>query len=205
MAMQKPELATLLTPFLPEGTAHYLAELIDQYEVDFTISKPRKTKLGDYRYPQNGEPHRISVNGNLNKYAFLLTSVHEFAHLTAFENYGPTIQAHGKEWKAEFNRLFSPVLGMTDLPDDITDALSNYLKNVKASSHSDERLLRVMRRYDDKKMPLVETLEIGQKFKLNGKNFVKGKKLRKYHICSEVESGRKFRVLGLAEIEKLYE
>ena len=85
----------------------------------------------------------------------------------------------------------------------MTEALSNYMDNVKASSHSDERLLRVLRRYDEKKMPLVETLEIGQKFKLNGKNFVKGKKLRKYHICSEIESGRKFRVLGLAEIEKL--
>ena len=201
--MHKAELSNLLSPFLPEGTALYLAELIDKYEVDFTISKPRKTKLGDYRYPQNGEPHKISVNGNLNKYAFLLTSVHEFAHLTAFENYGPRIPAHGKEWKHEFNILFNPLLKMNIFPFDVTEALSNYMDNVKASSHSDERLLRVLRRYDEKKMPLVETLEIGQKFKLNGKNFVKGKKLRKYHICSEIESGRKFRVLGLAEIEKL--
>ena len=147
-----------LRPFLPTGTEHYIAGFIVEKTVHFTVSKARKTKLGDYRQPWQGQPHRISVNGNLNQYAFLVTTVHEMAHLTTFEKYGNKVRSHGEEWKVEFKGLFQPIMQKEVLPTDINQAVSNYLKSAKAASCSDDKLYRVLRRYDKNRGILVEHL-----------------------------------------------
>lgn len=192
-----------LRPFLPEHTVNYVATFIIEKVVHFTVSKNRKSKLGDYMQPHNGRTHRISVNGGLNRYAFLITTLHEMAHLTTFEKYGNRVKPHGIEWKNEFKLISRPVLSDTELPVDITLALNNYLRNAKASSCSDDALYRVLKRYDKGQKTLVEHLEIGSKFELNGKVFVKGKRLRKRFECQELSSRKMYRVLGLAEIEKI--
>ncbi len=193
----------VLKPFLPDEARKYVAEILVKKVVHFTISKKRKTKLGDYRQPHDGKPHRISVNGNLNQYGFLITTLHEIAHLNTFEKYGNRVKPHGLEWKKEFESIFAPLIQRGFLPEDITLALNNYLANAKAASCSDERLFRVLKRYDKFQGDLVEHLNFGEEFKLNGKIFVRGKKLRKRYECREVSSQRLYRVLGVAEIEKL--
>lgn len=193
----------ILRPFLPSGTEYYISKFLISNVVHFTVSKARKTKLGDYRQPWEGKPHRISVNGNLNQYAFLITTIHEMAHLTTFEKYGNKVRSHGQEWKAEFKELFQPIIEMEILPVDITIAVNNYLKNAKAASCSDDKLYRVLRRYDKNRGILVEHLNEGDMFELKGKVFKLGKKLRKRYECEEWGTGRIYRVLGLAEIDKL--
>lgn len=201
---KKEDYCHVLNRFLPEGTVEYVADLILNYETHFRIAKKRKTKLGDYRSPRNGKGHYISVNGDLNKYAFLITAIHEFAHLTTYNKYGHKAAPHGLQWKQEFKLLFNPIFELTNLPEDVTLAMTNYLKNAKASSCSDDKLSRVLKRYDKKNNALlVEHLKIGEKFKLKGKSFVKGKKLRKYYLCQDLISGRDYRVLGLAEVESI--
>jgi hypothetical protein len=49
----------------------------------------------------------------------------------------------------------------------------------------------------------LEQLATGKKFQLNDKIFVKGKKLRTRFECEELLSGKKYRVLGLAEVKEL--
>lgn len=192
-----------LSPFLPQGCSDYIAAFIIEHTVHFTVSKKRKSKFGDYRHPYQGKPHRISVNGDLNPYAFLITTLHEMAHLTAYVKYKNSIKPHGLEWKAEFKAIAHPLLNKIELPKDVTLALSNYLKNAKASSCTDDRLYRVLRRYDKRKGVAVEELEKGSLFKLNGKIFVKGRKLRTRFECQDVSSQKFYRVLGLAEVEKI--
>ena len=196
-----------LKRFLPTGTTNYVSELIVDYETHFKITPSRKSKLGDYRFPHQGKGHRISVNGDLNQFAFLITTIHEFAHLTTYNKFKHKVSPHGKEWKNEFKTLFQPIFNLTELPKDIELALKNYLKNAKASSCSDDKLYRVLKRYNKNAVAttLVEELNIGSVFKLNGKTFVKGKKLRKYYLCQEQNSKREYRVLGLAEIETTYD
>jgi SprT protein len=113
--MSSPEkiqqFATTLRRFLPAGSEEYVAEYLLEKVVHFTVTKERKTKYGDYRHPHAGKPHQISINGNLNKYAFLITTIHELAHLTAFEKYRHTVSAHGDEWKREFQLVFKPLSG----------------------------------------------------------------------------------------------
>jgi hypothetical protein len=201
---KKEEYCKALNRFLPDGTTEYVADLILNYETHFRITKKRKTKLGDYRSPRDGKSHQISVNGDLNKYGFLITTIHEFAHLTTYNKFKHKAQPHGKEWKNEFKTLFAPIFNLAELPEDIELSVKNYLKNAKASSCSDESLMRVLKRYDNKTNIIhVEDLNIGEKFKLKDKVFVKGKKLRKYYLCMDLNSKREYRVLGLAEIEKI--
>ncbi|MGB1102455.1 MAG: SprT-like domain-containing protein [Crocinitomicaceae bacterium] len=194
-----------LMPFIPDQAIPAVVAFIVKYNVHFTVSKKRKTKLGDYRHPHDGKPHRISVNGNLNPYAFLITTLHEMAHLLTYVRYENRVRPHGVEWKNAFKFISQPLIEKGVFPDDVSLALSNYLRNAKASSGADPRLYRVLSRYDENPQLRVEDLEFGTKFKLNGKIFVKGRKLRTRFECEEVYSQRRFRVLGVAQIEYIIE
>ena len=72
----------------PEGSADYAYDILWKYGIQLRIKKPRTTKLGDYRPPQPGEARRISINKDLNKFSFLVTFLHETAHLINFEKKG---------------------------------------------------------------------------------------------------------------------
>ena len=96
-----------LASYLPQGSFNMVMHYITQYKVQLTITKSRKTILGDYRHATNHKGHRISVNGNLNSYSFLITILHELAHLFTFERYGNRVASHGKEWKNEFRRVLN--------------------------------------------------------------------------------------------------
>jgi SprT protein len=67
MPKQQVPLQTLEN-FLPPGCTEEVLHFLNQYGVQLTISRKRASILGDYRFADNGIPHRISVNGNLNPY-----------------------------------------------------------------------------------------------------------------------------------------
>src|SRR5829696_6839224 len=91
-----------LENFLPPATYEAVLQYLQFYKIHLTIAKERKSILGDYRHRTHHENHRISVNGNLNHFSFLITLLHELAHLLTFEQYKNNVQAHGKEWKTIF-------------------------------------------------------------------------------------------------------
>ena len=76
-----------LQNYLPPGTYDAVAEYLHRYKVHLTVARERKSILGDYRHSTHHVNHRISVNGNLNAYSFLITLLHELAHLLTFEQY----------------------------------------------------------------------------------------------------------------------
>ena len=71
----------ILERYLPADAAPLIGRWIDYFKCEFKISRNRNSKFGDYRPPHDGKGHRISVNFDLNPYAFLVITVHEFAHL----------------------------------------------------------------------------------------------------------------------------
>jgi SprT protein len=104
MPKEKVEFSAL-ADYLPDGCLEAVLEYIYLHKVQLTITKARGSILGDYRHPYNGKGHRISVNGDLNKYTFFVTLLHEIAHLITFEQHGRKAIAHGKEWKTNFGKL----------------------------------------------------------------------------------------------------
>ena len=182
-----------LQNYLPPGTGDAVMAYLHQYKIHLTIARERKSILGDYRHRTNLQNHRISVNGNLNHYSFLVTLLHELAHLLTFEQYGNRVQPHGREWKMIFGKLLQQFIEHKIFPADIEAELLLSLKNPAASSCAEENLLRVLRKYDAKEVAhlLVEELGIGSLFKIkDGRVFRKGEKLRKRYKCIEIKTGK---------------
>ena len=96
--------------FLPKESAQYCYDLWKKHGFEFKIKKSRKTKLGDYRFDPKIGKHIISVNNDLNQYSFLITYLHEVAHLLTFQKYKNKVAPHGEEWKNEFKLVALPVL-----------------------------------------------------------------------------------------------
>ena len=193
-----------LQPYLPPGTAEAVTAYLHQYKIHLTITKQRKSILGDYRHQTHHQNHRISVNGNLNPFSFLITLLHELAHLLTFEQHGNRVAAHGKEWKIIYADLLKQFLQHKVFPADIEKELLLSLKNPAASSCAEDDLLRVLRNYDTKTNHhrLVEEIPVHALFRLSdGKVFQKGEKLRKRFKCKEVKTGKLYLFSPVYEVE----
>ena len=202
--MPKQEVPLLqLRSYLPEGSFEDVNHYLVHYKVQLTVTRQRQSVLGDYRHAHDGKGHRISINGNLNKYSFLITLLHELAHLFTYERYGHRVQAHGQQWKDEFSKILAQFLSKKLFPPEIESALFQTLKNPAASSCGDEKLLRVLRNYDAKKQDhfLVEQLNEGQPFKIKGDRvFIKGPKIRTRYKCIEPATKKWYLFSGIYEV-----
>ena len=195
-----------LYSYLPEGSLEDVLAYLHRHKVHLTISRKRQSILGDYRHASGSSAHRISVNGNLNRYAFLITLLHELAHLFTFEEFGRKVMAHGPEWKNEFSKILARFLNKKIFPPDIESALLRTLVNPAASSCGDEKLLRVLHRYDEKKpgIVLVEQVPDGGLFSIQGNRvFRKGEKIRKRYKCIDVKTGSLYLFSAVYEVSAL--
>ncbi len=193
----------LLAQYLPEPAAPIISKWIDYFQCEFTISKARGTKLGDYRHPFKEKGHKISVNNNLNRYAFLVTTVHEFAHLLTWNEYKNKVKPHGAEWKTNFKRMMVPFYELNIFPKDLHLAITTYLSNPGASSCTDLNLARSLKKYDvlSNETILVERVAEGAVFKLkDGRHFKKGSRIRKRYKCLCLENERIYLFNPLAEV-----
>jgi SprT protein len=193
-----------LQQFVPEGSVRLLLDYLHAYKIHLTITRERKSILGDYRHATRTHNHRISINGNLNKFSFLITLVHELAHLITFIQYGNEVPSHGKEWKFVYRKMLEEFISLSLFPPDILSALKKSLHNPPATSCGDEDLMRVLRRHDPQKsdLLLVEQLPEGHLFTIdNGKLFKKGKKIRKRIQCVEVATGKLFLFSPIYEVK----
>lgn len=203
MPKQEAPLHQLKT-YLPEGSFEAVSHYLLHYKVHLTITRERKSVLGDYRNSFADKNHRISVNGNLNKYSFLITLLHELAHLFTYERFGHRVQAHGPEWKNEFSKILAQFLLKKVFPPDIDKALLKTLQNPAASSCADVSLLRVLHRYDEKKegVLLMEAVPDRALFKIkDGKVFKRVERIRKRIKCMEVSTGKMYLFSPVYEVE----
>jgi len=199
--VKKEQLIPILRKYLPEGSELYAADLMEKHKIQLRIKNPRLTKLGDYRPPTTEDSHRISINRDLNPFAFLITFMHEVAHLLNFEKSGLRVPPHGIEWKREFQLVSSPIVTQNLLPQDVHMALNKYLKNPKASSCTDAQLVRTLRKYNlNSEWVLVEEIPLGLAFETqDGRKFKKLEKMRTRFRCTELQSGKIYMVPGLMQ------
>lgn len=194
-----------LAKYLPEFAVKPVYDLIVSNEVHLKVVNERVTRHGDYRKAHTGK-HEITVNGSLNKYRFLMTLVHEIAHLVAFEKYGRDIKPHGAEWKHTFQRLMVPFIRPEIFPQQLLPLLARHFRNPSASSDTDTTLSLALKQYDQKEddKHYVFQLPYGALFRIhNGKVFQKGALRTKRYECVEVRSGRMYLFNPNAEVEIL--
>lgn len=199
--MTEQELAKSLKRYLPASTEILIARWIVKNSVHFRITQPRNSKYGDYRHPHRGEGHMITINGNLNQWSFLITTIHEFAHLLAWIKFKDSITPHGKEWKEQFKILMMPLIEKKIFPSDLETAVISYMHHPAAGACVDAQLTKALKKYDIKKLPFLEEIPAGSLFKFNGKEYVKGEKQRTRFNCKAAGSRSVYLISGLAEVE----
>ncbi len=202
MPMDSPSLHTLLEKHLPSAALSYCFKLWQQYPFEFKVRRKRITKVGDFTCKPGKSP-RITVNYDSHPYLFLLTYVHEVAHLVVHQQHGWKHEAHGKDWKTTFQRLMAPLMHEGIFPTELLTVLQKHMANPKASSFSDSVLTHALRQYDDRQKSVVLLLEIpeGSTFGLHGRWFKKGPLKRTRVLCHELKTRRNFLVPADTPVE----
>ncbi|MBQ3710570.1 MAG: SprT-like domain-containing protein [Bacteroidales bacterium] len=198
----------ILQRYFPAAAVPMVVEAYTHSRFQLKFKKPRNSKLGDFRPPQDGNGVCcITLNGDLNPYQMLVTFVHELAHYTVYVNYPERyLEPHGEEWKQTFAQLLLPYLRPDIFPKDVIVALEKHLQHIKASSTADANLAKVMKRYDanasGEKPITVDDLPEGAIFQLaDGKTFRKGPKRRTRYQCECLDNGRTYSVSSMAEVK----
>lgn len=199
-----PDYSAALSKYMPAEAAPVISQWINDSKCRFRVSRNRISKFGDYRPPHDGQGHRISVNQGLNPYAFLITTVHEFAHLKTWSVHRDWVKPHGQEWKANFKQLMHQFIEARLFPDDIHAVLIKYMENPAASSCTDLNLFRKLKEYDTKSSntKTIDQLPEEALFTIkNGRIFQKKEKLRKRYRCIEVKTQRVYLFNPIAEVK----
>lgn len=196
-------MSEVLSKYLPEHAVLPCFELIKINSVHLKIVNERQTRHGDYRKGISGK-HEVTVNANLNKYRFLITLVHEIAHLVAFEKFGKHIKPHGVEWKMTFQRLMVPFIRPEIFPHSVLPLVANHFRNPTASSDTDAKLAFALKQFDERKVDIhfVHEVPSGSFFRIkNGRVFQKkGLRVKRYE-CIEIKSGKMYLFNANAEVE----
>ena len=193
----------VLQKYLPERAIGSCLALIKENGVHLKIVNDRVTRHGDYQKLADGQ-HKITVNATLNKYRFLITLIHEIAHLVAFEKFGHGIKPHGLEWKKTFQHMMLPFIRPEIFPSQLLPLLAKHFRNPKASSSTDARLSIALKQFDVQQSDksYVFELPLGSVFRIhNGKIYKKGNRRVKRYECVEMGSGRLYLFQPNAEVE----
>jgi SprT protein len=210
------KIRSVLGPRLPDAALDVVVQQITGNPCSLKVVNERTSKSGDFRPAHRNNPARITVNGNLNPYAFLITLVHELAHHHVQHDYDLVLKKfslrrksrpmpHGREWKDKFSELMQSYLKDEVFPADILPVLIRYLENPRASSSADHQLSKVLKKYDppDSTMRL-EELPFDAVFTLHGKRlFQKKEKVRTRFRCICQNTNRIYLVSAGAPVVQL--
>ena len=191
-----------LMKYLPEAAVAQVYDLLQQHPCDIKVVAGRISKHGDFRKKQGAVP-LITINRNLNSYRFLITLIHELAHLLTFERYG-RVRPHGIEWKQTFKQLMLPFLRSDVFPKDVLQLLAGHIKNPKATVDSDLALSLALKHYDQLNgKSFIFELPLDTKFLYRNRVFIKGAKRRTRFGCLEENTGKLYLFHHNAEVEKV--
>ena len=201
---------------LPAPAIPHFHALIKDTRLQLKVAPNRSSKSGDFRAARGKDPARITVNSNLNPYAFLITLIHEVAHFQVWQDHQKSKHLftlrrksrplpHGAEWKRQFYLLMQPFLTIEIFPAVILPLLIRYLDNPKASTGADHSLARALQNYDPPDETLrLEDLPADALFTINGKRyFCKKEQLRKRYRCICMNTNRIYLVSAHAPVKLL--
>ena len=194
----------ILRSYIPENAVEEVCNVLMPFSVQVKIVRPRKRIHGSYRKPKWAwNPHLITVNNDLNPYAFLITLLHEIAHLQACANH--KFLGHGEKWKNCFALLLKQFIALNAFPEDVCFALEKHIQNMKSSDFMDVFLTKTLQKYDSK--PLVfrdlthlEDIPEHTVFLYGNKKMEKQTLIRKYYLCKDLKTNKLYRCHPLMEV-----
>jgi len=199
MDQARARLDKMLRNYISESAVSYCMSLWELTPFCFIVTKKRLSKQGDYRYDPKTGIHRITVNGDLNQYSFLITFIHEYAHLVIRKSQIGKVAPHGQEWQSSFTKLMLPLLNDQVFPDDVLRPLSGHMRRPKASTSADQKLVCALIEYDEygDLVPL-DDLEEGQTFMFQKLLYEKIFLRRTRILCRQFANGKKYLIPKMA-------
>lgn len=186
--------------YIPKSASNLVHDLLEKYPHELKIVNQRLTKHGDFRKTINGN-YQITINNSLNQYQFLLTLVHEIAHLATHLKY-KGVKPHGIEWKISFQHLMLPFMNPEIFPMSILPHLANYLKSPKASTDSDINLSLAMKQFNRKSnKSFIFEVPLNGAFTFRNKTYIRQHKRRTRIECIELKSKRLYLFNQNVEVE----
>lgn len=192
--------------YLPERSIVYCHQLWKEHHIQFTISPPRKSVYGNYVYRHG--IHHISVNGDLSPESFLVTYLHEVAHLLVRKSTTRRPKPHGIEWQRAFRAVMKPMLELQVFGSELTQALNRHLEKPRATSCADpvmHRLLMGSQEMDEaeKDEVIIEKLAPGTRFVFQSLIFRIIRKVRTRLECVRESDGALYRFQPTARVRLL--
>ena len=191
-----------LEKYLLQESVKGVMPILVEYGIVLKIKSPRITRHGDYRKLPNGT-FQITINANLNRYAFLLTLIHELAHHATYMRFGSKIKPHGIEWKQTFAQMIKPFLLPPHFDESLIPLLNRHFVNPKASSDTDSKLSLAMKSFNspNDKSYIFEIPE-GSRFALyNGRYLLKANNEPNGLSVKKQNQGRTYLFNPNAEVE----
>lgn len=210
---REKEIKSTLENYLPHSVVDEVYGYIVDRQLRLKITQGRKSKLGDYRWPQVNHPgHEISVNGDLNPYMFLMVLIHEMAHLENYLSHRNTVKPHGHEWQEKYQQILEHYLLIEGaFPKEAIPLMERLCRRKPLSITLRREVEEILKRenpdYDPGKHQMVKELEKGNYFALKSHPslvFELGDKRRTRFFCKEISNGRIYLVPGDAEVAVVY-
>ncbi len=185
----------ILQSHVPLPALDYCVKLWSASPFELKVTRSRQTKVGDFTSRRTRSHPRITLNNDLNTYLFLVTYIHEVAHLHVYLKFGSREDPHGEKWKTTFTDLMLPLLWESIFPPEILHDLRRHMINPKASSFADSTLTEAFRKFDRNPHQItLSQVPEGSIFKLQGRYFKKGRLRRTRVLCKELQSNREYLV-----------
>ena len=188
---------------LPSKKAVAIIDYSAHHNCILRITRPRKTKRGDFR--QLGIKQSITINQDSNSFRFLFTLIHELAHLETFIQHNNQVKPHGVEWKSNFKKLYDYFEMDEEFSVDnyILQAVKSELKNPKACSGVNVNLERAFAIYDCVQGVLLDQLPTGDFFMFRENKYKKLETRRTRVVCLNITNNRKYTINRAVKIQRI--
>lgn len=192
--MNEEKIHLILQQHIPAAALAYSHALWKNNPFELKITRTRQSKVGDFTSRKGVKYQRITLNHDLNPYLFLLTYIHEVAHLHVFLLHSDRLDPHGDVWKGVFKQLMRPLLYESVFPTEILHVLRSHMENPKASSFADGDLTKAFRIFDKNadKFACLSDIPEGSIFRFQRRFFKKGKLKRTRIVCCEIKSKKNY-------------
>ena len=192
-----------LEKHLPAKKATTIIDYVARHNCTLRITRPRKTKRGDFR--QLGTKQSITINQDSNSFRFLFTLIHELAHLETFIQHKNQVKPHGVEWKFNFKKLFDYFKMDEEFSVDnyILQAVKSELKNPKACSGVNVNLEQAFTIYDREQGVLLDHLSTGDFFMFRNQQYKKLETRRTRVVCLNLTNNRTYTINRAVKIQRI--
>lgn len=171
------------------------------YACGIRLTRPRRSKLGDFRPARPGQPALITLNGDLTPYQLLLTLTHEIAHLETWPSRSKRTRPHGPAWKKRFGELLLELADNPALDPRFRKAVREHSAQPKSSAMYDPALFHTLRELEGSEDIRLDSLCPGDSFRFQGRIFILEKVHRSRCLVRAQDNRSLYRIARLASIE----